>query len=196
MPWWPERAVDIVLLDDARWNRLLDQRATDPTGLDRVAHGAVGGGVAQMVVGAHDHGGIAAGHDHRASVGQAQRQRLLAQDVLAGGGGGQGLILVQLVGGADVDDLDRRVGQQGLDAVMAVGDAVLGGVGLAPRRVAAHDRHGFAALGADGADNVLLGDVAGADQAPAELCGHVRRLSVGVSRWRHTRRGRSAGRRR
>ena len=48
-----------------------EQRAADPAGLDRVAHGAVGGGVAQMMVGAHHHAGLAAGRDHLAGVGHA-----------------------------------------------------------------------------------------------------------------------------
>ena len=41
-----------------------------------------------------------------ARVGDGQRQRLLAQHVLAGGGRGEGLRAVQLVGGADVDGVD------------------------------------------------------------------------------------------
>ena len=96
-----------------------EQRPADPAGLDRLAHGAVGGGVAQMVVGAHHHARRPAGRHHLAGVGQGHRQRLLAQHVLAGRGRRQRLREVQLVGGADVDDLDRRIGQQRLDAVVA-----------------------------------------------------------------------------
>ena len=61
-----------------------EQRLADPALLDRLTHRPMCGGVAQVVVGAHDNAALAAFGDHRARVGKRQRQRLFAQHMLAG----------------------------------------------------------------------------------------------------------------
>ena len=83
-----------------------EQRLADAPFCDRVAHGAVGRGVAQMMVGAHDDAAPLAFGDHRAGVGQGQRQRLLAHHVLSRRRGGKELIAMQLVGRRDIDGVD------------------------------------------------------------------------------------------
>ena len=60
-----------------------------------------------------DAGGLAGG-DHPLGVGRGHRQRLLAQDVLAGTGRGDRPLGVEVVGQRDVDGVDLGVGQERL----------------------------------------------------------------------------------
>ena len=138
-------------------------------------HGPVGGGVAQVVVGAHDHARVAAGGDHAPGVGHGERQRLLAQHVLAGSGRSQGLRAVQLVRGADVDGLDAGRRQQLVEARAAPRNAVLGSEACPALGIRAHHGVHLAAGSTDGAQHVLAGDGAGADQAPAYWLCHALR---------------------
>ena len=84
--------------------------------MDRLPHRAVRGGVAKMVVRAHDHAARAAFGDHRAGVVERQRQRLLAENMLARLGCGKDLGAVQLVGRRDVDRIDVLRFDQFLEA--------------------------------------------------------------------------------
>ena len=94
--------------------------------------------------------GSRAGVDHPLRLGGGQRQRLLAQDVLAGPGRGDRPLGVEVVGQRDVDGVDVRVGEERL--VRAVGAS-----GCRARRrplgawaaVAGGDRDDLAASGAD-----------------------------------------------
>ena len=146
-----------------------EQRLADPALLDRLPHRAMRRGVAKVVVGRHDDAALAAFRDHRARVGERQRKRLLAQDMLAGRRGGEDLVAMQLVGGGDIDGVDVLGFDQLLQARRRMRDAVLFGVTRAPIGVRAHDGDGFAAIGAERADHVLGGDRAGADQAPTKF---------------------------
>ena len=110
-----------------------EQRPADAPLFDRLAHRAMRRGVAQVVVDAHDDAAFAAGGDHRARVGEVQRQRLLAQDMLAGAGGGEQLIAVQIVGGRDIDGVDPGSATNAARSVARARDAMRGGEG--PRRV-------------------------------------------------------------
>jgi hypothetical protein len=122
-----------------------------------------------VVVGGHQHPGIATGRDHRQRIGKVQRQRLLAQHMLARGGGGDHLITVQLVGRADVDHLHPRVGEQLRDRVIRRGDAVSGRERRCPLAPAARDSdHLVPALRAHRADHVLRSHRAGADETPTD----------------------------
>ena len=83
---------------------------------DGVAHGAMAAGVAKVVIGAHHHASSVAGLAHAMRIGEGQGQRLLAEHVLAGPGGNQGLVAMQLVGGRDVDGVDV-LAEQRLESV-------------------------------------------------------------------------------
>ncbi len=63
-------------------------------------------------------GGIERFHD----LVRVARVRLLAQDVLAGCQGPQGPLVVERVGQADIDGIDRGIGQQVVIAAMRAGD--------------------------------------------------------------------------
>jgi hypothetical protein len=148
-------------------------RLADLTSLDGVPHRPVARGVPQVMVGAHHHTGGGACLDHGAGVGDAESQRLLAQDVLAGLGRRKGLGKVQLVGRRDIDGIHRRIGQKLFHAVITARNAVLPGEGGAAFGTAAHHRDNFRiVLSANGADHPLLGDRAGADQSPPYFLGH------------------------
>ena len=150
------------------------ERAADPTGPDRRAHGAVRGGIPEMMVGAQDHAGAGARIDHRARVGERQRQRLLAQHVLAGGRRGERLGIMQLVGGADVDRVDGAIREQRVHAVIGLGNARLRREPRAALGSAAgHGRHLAVGLGADRIDHPFPGDRARPDQPPAHRIAHV-----------------------
>jgi hypothetical protein len=148
------------------------ERATDPPLSHGRPHGTVGRGVAEMVIRAHDHAGLTGCGHHALGVRHAERQRLLAQDVLAGGGRGQRLGPVQLVRGADIDCLYAGHGQQLVEAGAAPCNAVLGGEAAPSFRTRAHHRQHLAVGGPDGAQHVLAGDGAGADQASANWFRH------------------------
>ena len=64
--------------------------------------------------------------DHPFGVGGRQRQRLLAQDVLAGAGGGDRPLGVEVVRQRDVDGVHVRVGEQRLVRRRGRRDAQLG----------------------------------------------------------------------
>ena len=147
----------------------------------RVADRPVSRGVAQVVIGAHLHPRRRARLDHAARVGQGQRQRLLAQHVLAGRGRSQGVLQVGFVRGADVDDVDGGVGEQSVNGVIGSADVVLARIGRATFRAVAHYRDDVAvALGANRADHPFRRDGAGADESPAEGIGHRLGLSFGT----------------
>ena len=65
--------------------------------------------------------------DHALRVGGGQRERLLAQDVLAGAGGGDRPLGVEVVRQRDVDGVDVRVGEERLVRAVGPRDAELVG---------------------------------------------------------------------
>ena len=110
---------------------------------------------------------------HSATIARAsferQRERLLAQDMLSSRRGGEDLIAVQLVGRGDVDGVHVLRFDQLFQARRRMRDSVLLCVTRRAVRVRAHDRDRFAAIGAEGADHVLGGDRACADQPPTKF---------------------------
>src|SRR5262249_57322093 len=100
-----------------------------------------GDGVAEVVVRSQYDTRIAAGGDHLAGIVEGQRQRFLAKDVFAGFGGRDGLRFVELVGGADVDNVDAGIGEEVGDGWMRGGDPVLLRKGTAAVGVAAGGGH-------------------------------------------------------
>src|SRR5699024_8678740 len=123
----------------------------------------------QLVVGAHQGDarlldGVA--HLHRLLG--AQAQRLLAQDVLAGLGGGHDRGAVQVVRQADVHRVDLRILDQ-LEEVGVAGGAGLGGARGEGLGVGVGDGDHAGAVGDRGvAREVGRGDAAGADEADAD----------------------------
>src|SRR6266568_4541393 len=83
-----------------------EEGAADPALLDRGTERTVGRSVAQVVVRAHHDAGRFTGLDHPPCVGEIQRERLLAKDVLAGRGRGERLRAMELVGGRDIYGVD------------------------------------------------------------------------------------------
>lgn len=97
------------------------------------------------------------------------RQRLLAQHVLAGARGGDGVLCVQFVGGADVHGVHGRVGEQGVDRADRCGNAMFGGVDGPASSITAHEGHDFVAgLHADRIDHPFASDRARTYQPSAE----------------------------
>ncbi len=78
-----------------------------------------------MMVCPHDHAALAAFGDHRARVGEGQRQRLLAENVLSGRGRGEDLVAMKLVGRRDVDGVDVLRLNQFLQARRRLRDPML-----------------------------------------------------------------------
>ena len=156
MPWWPERSGDIVLLDDARWNRLLDQRATDPASAgkrlkSRARRPLLTDG--RLFVVAADHtarGMLGVGDDPFA---MADRRRLLERLLVALAHPGVDGVL----GSPDV--LDELALLGALDGKLAFGTMNRGGI-MGARwelddRMTAYDAEGIASGGLDGG-KVLL----------------------------------------
>ncbi len=99
---------------------------------------------------------------------EAERQRLLAEDVLARLGGQLDLPGVAIGRRGDVDRFDLRVGQQVGFAAIGPRDVELGGHALGVDRV--HDRHQAAVLRLEHSGNrAAAGDAAGADHAKIDL---------------------------
>jgi hypothetical protein len=113
--------------------------------------------------------GLVGRGDHPLRVGDRQRQRLLAQDVLARAGGGDRPLGVKVVGERDVDGVDVLVGEQCL--VRAV-DARDGQRRRDPRRglgIARRDRDDLrVGRPAHARDDLLGRDVRGRQDAPPE----------------------------
>ena len=86
----------------------------------------------------HD-AGLLAGRDDLAGVGAVQRQRLFAQHMLAGLGGGERLFEMQFVGGRDVDGVDVGA-EQRVERREGRRNAVLLGIGRGALGAGAHDR--------------------------------------------------------
>ena len=111
------------------------------------------------LLGVHQkHARPAAGRDHLVGLGQRAGKRLLADHVLAGGGGRHRDLTVQVVGGADADDVHVRLLDQRPVVGVVAGNAVRGrkplGIARGVRRDAAQGgrRHRLERLG------VALGD--------------------------------------
>ena len=93
--------------------RLLQERGpAQRAGIQQLLEADVLGGEAQLL-GIHQlHAGRAAGRDHPVGLGQVQAQRLLDHDVLAGRGGIEHDLAMQMIGNADHHQLDLRPRQQ------------------------------------------------------------------------------------
>ena len=149
------------------------QRAADPARGDQVADRPVRRGIAEVMVGRHHDAGLPAGRDHRPGIGEAGRERLLAEHVNAGFGGGDGLGAMPLVGGRDVDGVDTR-GEEVLEVGHRERNAELLGIGLTPARVRAHHGDDVAARFPDRSDHPFPTDDRRTDQAPSNCRHHSR----------------------
>ena len=108
---------------------------------------------------AHDFGG----------VGQRIGQRLLAQQMLAGGDAGAGNVELVMRRDRDLADLDRRVGQQRLQAVVNLGNSKFGGhlFGSGPIDIIAG--HDIQVVLLVGGQHRVLHDTAAANNANAVI---------------------------
>ena len=87
----------------ARVHDATPQWTADLARKDGVAHGAMGGGVAQVMICRHYHARCSAGLHHFGGIFVIGRKRFFAQDVLAGASRRHALLIVTLVRGRDVD---------------------------------------------------------------------------------------------
>ena len=108
-------------------------------------------GVAEMMVGSQDDAGGAAGIDHVPRLTDREGEWLFAQDMLAGAGGAQDLVMMQLVGGRDVDRID--LAEQRIQIGRGMRDAVRFRVGRGAILIAAHHGDDVAARRADRIDH-------------------------------------------
>ena len=88
-------------MEDARRERL-----ADAAGGDRVAHGAMGAGIAQMMVGAHHHAGVFAGGNDHVRIGACSAPAASRTARACRPWRRHRLVEVQFVGGRDVDGVD------------------------------------------------------------------------------------------
>ncbi len=95
-----------------------EQRPPDGAALNQFADLAVSRGVAKVMVRRHDDRRLFACTNHGDGVMDIQGERLLAQHVFSGFCRCEHLGQVQLVRGADVHHLHRRVGEQRLERVV------------------------------------------------------------------------------
>ena len=122
---------------------------------------------------------LARGGKHGLRLGQAQRQRLLAQDVLAMRRRLDSPLGMQAVGQGDVDGVNGRVGQQRLIAAVVARNAVGCGIGGSGVGVAAGHGIDPRAFAGPHVARELFGDVGAAEDADAQGRGGV---GVGVLR--------------
>ena len=114
--------------DRRQWKTRANSGLPMRPSLDRVAHRAMRRGVAEMMIGPHDDAALAAFRDHRAGIGQRQRERLLAHHMLSGRRGGKHLIAMQFVGGRDINGIDVLDFDQRFQARRRMRDSMLFGV--------------------------------------------------------------------
>ena len=88
---------------------------------------------------------LPAGVDHPLRLGRGHRERLLAQDVLAGPGRRDRPLGVEVVRQRDVDGVDVRVGQQRLVRAVRARDPELAGDPAGAARLAGRDAEHLAA---------------------------------------------------
>ncbi len=123
-----------------------------------------------QLLGVHqEHSRLRAGGDHLVGLRQRARERLLADHVLAGRRGRNRDVAMQVVGGADADDVDVRLLDQRPVVGVVAGDAVLGREALGVPR----SRRGDAAQAGGGHRlerlGVALGDEARPDQSDPDI---------------------------
>ena len=114
--------------------------------------------------------------DHALGLGRGQGQRLLAQDVLAGLGGRDRPLRVEVVGQRDVDRVDLGIGEQRLVGGVGARDAQLGCATLrAGPGVARGDGHDLAAPRLAGCPGTtFLRAMSAVDRIPQRSVGHGR----------------------
>src|SRR6266568_7021177 len=91
-------------VDGVKYTR--EKGAADPALLDLGPERTVGRSVAQVVVRPHHDAGGFTDLDHAPCVGEIQRERLLAKDMLASRGRRERLRAMEFVGGRDIDGVD------------------------------------------------------------------------------------------
>ena len=143
------------------------QRLAYRPGGDEFTHFFVRGVGAQMMIDRQRHARGAARFDHLPRVGEAQRERLVAQDMRPGGGGGYALAGVLFVCGRYVNGVQRFAREHLVDRIVGARDSEILGESRPARAIGA--QHAFDAmvgLSANRPRNPFFGDDAGANQRP------------------------------
>ena len=163
-----ERAHVRQVLERERERRLDDLEAPDRAAGDEVAND---GGLRMVAVheGLHQHAPRrVGGGERRLGLGGAARVRLLHEHVLARLERVHRPLVVHPVRQADVDGLHVVVGEERLVRAVRALDAVLGGIGLRLRAVAAPNRDELDAVGLARPTEDLRVDRGGGEQTEAE----------------------------
>ena len=135
------------------------ERLSDVASGDHLPHRAVRGGIAQVMVRAERDARLAAGSDHLVGIVQREREWFLTEHVLASAGGSNRLVRVQLIGRADIDDVDVGIGEQRVDRTVRDPASKLTGKPRAPLWATAGDRDDLAIrLSGDGRSHPLAGN--------------------------------------
>ena len=121
------------------------------------------------VLGHHEHdAGRAGGREDRVRLGQGPRDRLLEEDALAVLGGQAGVRLVQVVGRADDERVDARVGGRGLVGAEGRESAEAPSVRLRARGISARERDPHRAAELPGGTSVKDREPAAPDDGEPE----------------------------
>ena len=134
------------------------------------------------------HAGAAARGEHGVGLGQVEAQRLLADDVLAGLGSGQGEGGVGVVGGGDDDHIDVGRADEFQRVGRAVGNVEPPGEGLRIRRRGRGDGRELSARALQHTLRMDAGDELRADDANANRASHGR-CAPGLDQRRQSSRG-------
>lgn len=128
---------------------IADQLADHPL-VERPLHGAEERRVAQHVGDGHAAAAARGGLGHRTHAVRRRSDRLLEDDVVAGGERGDGRLGVIAVRGGDDDNIRRAVVRQELAPVaerLAIGESVIGSESGAPFRIRIGDGHDLRLVG-------------------------------------------------
>ena len=164
--------IDAPALQEGRQkHRVMDahrQDLADAATGDQGANGAVAARAAQVMVGGEGHTlGLGRLH-HGDRIGHAHRQRLFADDMLAGGDGRHGLREVLFIGRGDIDRLNAGIAQR-RGEVRGRPPAMLGGEVGAQLSGPADHPGDIPAIGLDRAHHVLRRNRAGTNENPPHL---------------------------
>jgi hypothetical protein len=122
---------------------------------------------------AHLHAGAGLRFEQHAGFGGVERQRFLAEHVLAGLGRAHRPGHVQMIGQRVVDSFDFGIGQQFLVGTVGFRDTERGGCLLGLGQIARGDGGDLAPVAAlHGGYDLLYGDMGGAQDAPTDFGGH------------------------
>jgi hypothetical protein len=126
-----------------------------------------GHGIAKVMIGAYHNAGFPADFNHFSRVREMESQRFFAQGMLPGFRGRQDFSFVPIIGGTDVDHVNRRICQQIVNRRVGPRNSVLRCISPCPFRARTHyGRYRAIGLRINRFEHPGLGNVAGANESP------------------------------